>query len=200
MKTMFKVAALMVSVGIAFVCFTVNVGIADVGGVTGTIVVQKGTSQVDIQKTQNALRIAGAIWTAIALGCLAWISRRSLPRPINEKTPDVAIVHNNRGWEYYKRGDLDRAITEYQQAVAIEANYPEAWNNLGLAFGARGLNDQAISCLEKAIVLAPRLASARNDLAIAYFSVGRKEAALANALKAQELGAKVNPEFMQMLQ
>lgn len=187
MKTAVKIVALIVSVGIAFVCFTVNVGTADVGGVTGTIVVQKGTSQVDIQKTQNALRIAGAVWTAIALGCLVWISRRSPPRPINAIIPDVAIVHNNRGWEYYRRGDLDRAITEYQQAVAIESNYPEAWNNLGLAFGARGLNDQAISCLEKAIVLAPRLASVRNDLAIAYCSAGRKEAALASALKAQSI-------------
>src|SRR5262245_16809910 len=117
MTTAFKILTLIVSVVAAFVCFTVNVGTSDIGGITGTIVVQKGTSQVDIQRTQNALRIAGAFWTVIALGCLAWVSRRSLPPPINEKTPDIAIGHNNRGWEYYTRGAIDSAIAEYRAAV-----------------------------------------------------------------------------------
>lgn len=201
MKRAFRLIALIISGAAAFVCLTVNVGSSDVGDITGTLVVQQGTSQADIQKTHTALRAAGLGWAAVAFGCLVWNFRKSRPRPINEKTPGVAILHNNLGWKYHKHhGALDAAIAEYQKAVTIEPNYPEAWNNLGLAYGEKGLNDRALSCLQKAVTLAPGLASAHNDLAISYFSDGQKQLALKHALQAKELGAKVHPEFMSMLQ
>jgi hypothetical protein len=200
-KRVFKLIALIISVAAAFVCLTLNVGSSDVGGITGTLVVQKGASQATIQQTKTAFRVAGLGWVGISVGLLFWNLRRPRQRPINKNTPDAAIVHNNRGWNYHKRlGMLDAAIQEYETALTIEQNYPEAWNNLGLAYGEKGRTDQAISCLKKAVTLAPALASAHNDLAICYFSTGEKQLAREHALRAKELGHTVHPEFMKMLQ
>jgi len=76
---MMKVAMVVfvISVVAAFVCLTVNVDTKDIGGITGTIVVQPGTAKEHVDQTRSALRIAGLAWICIGTVALVWAMRRA---------------------------------------------------------------------------------------------------------------------------
>ena len=44
---------------------------------------------------------------------------------------NLAIAYNNRGNAYKANGDLDRAIADYNQAIALDPKYALAYNNRG---------------------------------------------------------------------
>lgn len=54
---------------------------------------------------------------------------------------------------YYEQGKLAEAIQTYQEAIAREPNFPEAYNNLGNALREAGRNDEAIACYTMCIQL-----------------------------------------------
>ena len=47
--------------------------------------------------------------------------------------PDYADAHNNLGLAYHRKGEYDKAIASYNQALAIDPNYKKAKENLELA-------------------------------------------------------------------
>ena len=49
----------------AFFCFTVNVSTIDLGGISGTIVVQADTSPESIYRMVTLLRLSTALWLLI---------------------------------------------------------------------------------------------------------------------------------------
>jgi tetratricopeptide (TPR) repeat protein len=48
-----------------------------------------------------------------------------------------------RGTAYWIKGQLDRAIADYTQAIRLDPEYAEAYHNRGLAYAARGDAPQA---------------------------------------------------------
>ena len=54
---------------------------------------------------------------------------------------------------YYEQGKLNEAIQSYQEAIAREPNFPEAYNNLGNALREAGRADEAIACYTMCIQL-----------------------------------------------
>ena len=54
----------------AFICFAINFGLTDVGGVVGTLVVAEGTSPEEIEQTVLAFRAAGVLWTVFGFFAL----------------------------------------------------------------------------------------------------------------------------------
>ena len=61
-----------------------------------------------------------------------------------------------------KQGQASKAITDFQQAVRIQPNYPEAYVNLGAMAFELGRFSEARKAFEKAIELDPRGAAASN--------------------------------------
>src|ERR1700690_3877437 len=57
---------------------------------------------------------------------------------------NLAVEFNNRGLEFFGKKDIDGAIKQFRQALAIDPNFPEALSNLGLALDAKGNDDEAI--------------------------------------------------------
>ena len=55
---------------------------------------------------------------------------------------DRAIALSNRGIEFVAKGELDRAIRDYDQAIKL--NYVDALNNRGFAFANKGKFKRAI--------------------------------------------------------
>jgi tetratricopeptide (TPR) repeat protein len=45
---------------------------------------------------------------------------------------------------YDEKGDLDRAIADYDQALALDASFPVAYVNRGAAYNRKGSYDRAI--------------------------------------------------------
>jgi tetratricopeptide (TPR) repeat protein len=46
------------------------------------------------------------------------------------KTPPTAETYNQRGWFYFKQEDFEKAIEDFQQALAMKSDEPHAFYNL----------------------------------------------------------------------
>jgi len=46
----------------------------------------------------------------------------------------LAVVYNNWGNAYYKKGQTDRAIADYGKAIGLDPKYAHAYNNRGNAY------------------------------------------------------------------
>ena len=82
----------------------------------------------------------------------AYTQRHNVPYDV----PD-AEKYFRYGVEAYQRGDLDRAIQDYTEAIALNPDLAEAYNNRGNAYWEKGDHDQAIKDFDRAIVLNPGL-------------------------------------------
>src|SRR6266404_1188228 len=85
------------------------------------------------------------------------------------KGRDLAAYYNNRGYAYSHKGDLDRAIADYSEAIRIDPKDAIAFNNRGSAYSHKGDLDRAIADYSEAIRLNPKDAIAFNNRGIAYF-------------------------------
>jgi Tfp pilus assembly protein PilF len=88
-------------------------------------------------------------------------------------TTDNAVAHDNYGTFLYQKGRVDEAIPQFQSALAIRPNFPEADNNLGFALLQQGQVDQAIAHYQKALQIKPDYVKAHNSLGIALCQKGR---------------------------
>jgi len=93
---------------------------------------------------------------------------------------DEARLHFDKGIEFSLRGDYDGAIKEYEAAIAINPNIPEAHNNLGFAYMDKGELEKAEQHQKKALELKPDLANGYFGLAMLYEKMGKGKEALAN--------------------
>jgi len=82
-----------------------------------------------------------------------------------QQNPRSALAHLNRGNTLKEMGNLQQAIANYEQAIAIHPGYAEAYVNLGIALQESRQSDRALTCYRKAIDLKP-------DFAEAYFALG----------------------------
>jgi tetratricopeptide (TPR) repeat protein len=82
-------------------------------------------------------------------GCSAEILSGTLPNS------DLAIAYSNRGSAYSDKGQLDRAIQDYDQAIMLDPSNAIAHYNRGIAYSAKGQLDPAIRDYDQAIKLDP---------------------------------------------
>ncbi|MDR0524545.1 MAG: tetratricopeptide repeat protein [Spirochaetaceae bacterium] len=65
---------------------------------------------------------------------------------------------------YDEKGDYDRAIGDFTQAIRLDPNYAAAYGTRGVAYSAIGQNSRAIQDLERAIALNPNYQWAKDRL------------------------------------
>jgi lipoprotein NlpI len=103
-------------------------------------------------------------------GCTAMIQSG------HETQQNLAVAFLNRGAAYLDKGQPDRAIQDYDQAIRLNPNYAAAFRNRGRAYSAKGDNDRAIADFNEAIRLDPKRAVAynnrRNNHAVRYYNRG----------------------------
>ncbi len=104
-----------------------------------------------------------------------WTNDETLFRHAIEVTKNNYLAHKTLGDALCKKGQLDAAITEYQEAIRLHPQYAEVHNNLGTALLQKGRVDGAISQFQEAIRLNPRYADAYFDLGIALYQKGRTD-------------------------
>ena len=83
------------------------------------------------------------------------------------------IAHYNLGVAYQDRGDHDKALLEYQQAVQIRPGFAEAREGLGYAYQRIGRLEEASRELQIALRLRPNSAATHYNLAKTYSQQGR---------------------------
>ncbi len=116
-----------------------------------------------------------------------------------EIDPPLAKAYNYRGLIYYKQGNYTQALSDYNKAIKIDPNNAEVYNNRGSFYGNQGDLTQAMSDFDKAIEINPQYVDAYNNRATGYYALNEYDKAWADVRKAEELGAVVNPDFINKL-
>ena len=110
-----------------------------------------------------------------------------------------ADAYNDRGLTYGKKGEYDKAISDFNKAIEINPKLSYAYNNRGIAYYFKGQIDRAISDFSKTIEINPRDALAYANRGEGYFSKKEYDEARYDFRKAQALGFKIDPKFLEML-
>ncbi len=84
-----------------------------------------------------------------------WRDEYTFWTKILSEQPQNYDAHNNLGSYFYKLGELDRAISELEEAVRLKKNYPEGHNSLGTMYIDKGLIDKAIAEYVEAVKYKP---------------------------------------------
>jgi len=101
--------------------------------------------------------------------------------------PEDARSHWKRGNDCYKRGKVERAISEYEAAIGLNPGFAEAHFNLAVALDHQNQPDAAIHQYREAIGLAPSNALAHNNLAVLLYRQGKLAAAIREYREAIQL-------------
>ena len=80
-------------------------------------------------------------------------------------------------------GKLDEAIAKYQAAVALDAEFADAWEGLSMALADKALWDEAIAAAKKVVALNP-------DDQLGYTNVSRIYQRAGNVPEAEAWAAK----------
>ena len=66
--------------------------------------------------------------------------------------PTYALPYNTRGIAWERKGDFDRAIADFTEAMRLDPKFNVPYNNLGnLYLVEKGDLDRAIACFNEAI-------------------------------------------------
>ena len=95
-----------------------------------------------------------------------------------------------QGYHDYQKGDYDRAIQDYNQAIRLDANSASAFTGRGAAYFAKGDYERAIQDYNQAIRLDANSASAFDHRGTAYFAKGDYDRAIQDYNQAIRLNPK----------
>ena len=125
----------------------------------------------------TALTIAVATWSD-PLGLAQGIADPSSPAVEERRQPlpvPDAQAEYNRGVRARVAQNWSDAVSAFQRAVALRADFPEAWNELGYAFRNLGRYPEALDAYAEALRLRPAFPEALEYLGEAYVKLGRLE-------------------------
>jgi tetratricopeptide (TPR) repeat protein len=96
--------------------------------------------------------------------CDVWQNSGTLWDDAIAKYPgQVVDAYNNRGYYYIAQSRYPEALTDFNEAIALNPKVPRVWVNKGSVFAETGQNDSAYVCFARAIELKPDYAEAMSN-------------------------------------
>ena len=105
---------------------------------------------------------------------------------LGQAQPNYARVHNRRGTEFLKQGELKQAVAAFKEALKADPAHAGAHNNLGIAYERMG-HEGAQAQFERAIQLRPDFTHAHFNLARTLMKKGRGAEAVAELQRTIEI-------------
>lgn len=84
----------------------------------------------------------------------------TLAKRANDRHPHDAALLDTLGWVYYRLGQYDHAINEFQKSLSEAPDHAIVHHHLGLAYDRTNQKKNAIDALEKALALDPNFSEA----------------------------------------
>jgi len=84
----------------------------------------------------------------------------------------LSLLYTNRGVEYEKKREFDKAIADHDQAIKVDPKNPLAYNNRGNAYAAKQDFAHAVADYDAAIKLNPKYAEAYYNRGLAKRAKG----------------------------
>jgi tetratricopeptide (TPR) repeat protein len=161
-----------------------------------------GDLLLESTRARRALVGVIAAMVIVSLGARAlgqtsyWKNSETLWSHTLAVTGENDVAHNNLGFLFLRRGELDKAISEFQTALDIRSRNTQTHyslgaaliqSNLGNALARKQLWDAAVDHLQNAVRLRPDYADAYFNLGTVLFQQGLLEQAIAQWRKALEI-------------
>ncbi|MBN1472401.1 MAG: tetratricopeptide repeat protein [Syntrophaceae bacterium] len=117
----------------------------------------------------------------------------------------IALAHNNIAVALADKGNIEQAMSHYNEAIRLKPKYADPYNNKGTVYGAQGKYQLAIDNFNRAIALKPDFAKAHYNRGTAYAYMGRFQTAMENyneaiRLKPDYSDAYINRAFVHLKQ
>jgi tetratricopeptide (TPR) repeat protein len=121
-----------------------------------------------------------------------------LARELHAKYPADPLGAAALAREAILRGDRDEAIRRYQELLAVDPNYSEAYNQIGYYYGYRGDYERAIENLEKYRFISRDNANPFDSLGENQAYSGHYNEAIENLNRALAIKADFSPAYMHL--
>jgi tetratricopeptide (TPR) repeat protein len=150
--------------------------------------VRRSRLRLVVATAATTLLLALLAWTAFVQTSY-WRNSDTLWNHALAVTSDNDVAHNNLGYLCADRGDLDKAVSHFENAARIRSgktnpHYDVASGfvqmNLADALARKGRSDEAMAHYEEAIRLQPYDADAYYNRGNLFFAKGQVEAAIAD--------------------
>ena len=136
---------------------------ATLSGLAATIARSRAQTLQDLKCTGNS----DIPWDEQIAGCTNAINSAGLAGK------DLVAALLNRGKAYLTRGDLDRALADFEQVIKLDPATARAFAGRGNVYFGKRDYDRAIADYGKAIALDPNYVFAFNNRANAYAAKGQ---------------------------
>lgn len=120
----------------------------------------------------NAVTLTPEVRGDLAMAHQEYLQAIAAYSQVPEKS---AVIWNKLGMAYHHLFAVDEARHNYERALHIRPDYPEALNNLGAIYYAKKNYKKSIRYYQKAIALDPRSAPVYSNLGTAWFARGKTE-------------------------
>lgn len=126
--------------------------------------------------------------------CQDYIDKQEYDKAIDACTaaigsagPKAYVYYGNRGFAYSKKGQNDKAVSDFTKAIELKPEDTYAYNNRSYALAREGQYDKALADSTKAIGLEPKNALSYQIRALVYEDNKQYDKAVADWSKAIEL-------------
>src|SRR5208282_2098378 len=146
-----------------------SVGVS-IAVVTGVFLIMEKLQSLKTEKVILVLLVlaTGSLAVAASQRNEVWGGNIRLWEDTAQKSPAIAVVHNNLGYIYQALNKPDKAIEQYLIAINLKPDYSEAHDNLGIAYRFHNMAYKAAEQFLIAISLKPDFAKAYNNLGVIY--------------------------------
>ena len=125
-----------------------------------------------------------------------WKDEFSLWNDAVTKSPDKARPYLNRGVAYWSQGQREKAMADYEKAIALNPDYfSSAYFNMGVAQAAFNAWDKAIDNYTRAINITPEYTQALDSRGVAYANKMEWDEAIRDFSAAIEIGRGYAPAY-----
>jgi tetratricopeptide (TPR) repeat protein len=105
-------------------------------------------------------------------------------------------THFQLGMEAYNSGDLDKAVTELEQAAREDLDNYRAFNYLGAAYASKGQYEMAVGSFKYAAQINPDIPSIHYNIAQTYEAMDELE----EAMQEYEQALRIDPNYAKAYQ
>lgn len=119
-----------------------------------------------------------------------WKSEDNLWIATGKTSPSSPNNHNNLGDVYGRWGNKQKALEEFQTAIALKPDYGDAYHNLANTYRELGDKNKALENYQKAIQFNPNLWQSYQNIAALYYEDKQYEQALQFLQKAIQTNPK----------
>jgi tetratricopeptide (TPR) repeat protein len=127
----------------------------------------------------------------------AGLAGRQVVRHLKDgSTSEEALAANDRGVASFKKGEVDKAIADFTEAIRLNPKVVSAYVNRALAANTKGQLERALADCDAAIQLDPKLAVAYSVRGVAWERKDEHDKAIADCDQAIHLDPKLENAFV----